>query len=57
MSETRLTVTTATPLTPSGANTTNPAAVYLASLAPTGRYSTMRTLDRVADLMGHSWET
>jgi integrase len=36
---------------------TNPAAVYLASLAPTGRYSMMRALDRIAGMMGQTWET
>jgi len=36
---------------------TNPAAVYLSGLAPTGRYSMMRTLDRIAAMLGHSWQT
>lgn len=36
---------------------TNPAAVYLSSLAPTGRYSMMRTLDRIAAMLGHTWRT
>jgi integrase len=40
-----------------GASPTNPAAVYLASLRPSGRYTVMRTLDRLAASMGHTWET
>lgn len=36
---------------------TNPAAIYLATLRPTGRYTMMRTLDRLAATMGHTWQT
>lgn len=35
----------------------NPAVVYLCSLAPSGRYSMMRALDRIAAMMGFTWET
>jgi len=36
---------------------TNPAAVYLATLRPTSRYTMMRTLDRLAAMVGHTWQT
>ncbi|NLT74669.1 MAG: tyrosine-type recombinase/integrase [Chloroflexi bacterium] len=41
---------------PMGSNN-NSAAVYIASLAPSGRYSMMRALDRVAGMLGHTWRT
>lgn len=34
----------------------NPAEVYLMGLMPTGRYTMMRTLDRLAALLGSSWQ-
>lgn len=34
----------------------SPAAVYLAGLQPTGRYTMMRTLDRIAAMMGSTWQ-
>lgn len=36
---------------------TNSAAVYLASLAPSGRYSMLRAPNRVAGMLGHTWQT
>lgn len=36
---------------------TSPAAVYLASLRPTGRYTMLRTLDRIAAMFAHTWQT
>jgi integrase len=36
---------------------TNPAAVYLAALSANGRYTMMRTLDRIAADFGQSWDT
>ncbi len=57
MAETGLIVVDGGTLAPSGAQGANPAAVYLASLAPTGRYSMLRALDRIAGMMGHTWQS
>jgi integrase len=57
MAEMILIPTTSSALATPRERETNPAAVYLASLAPTGRYSTMRALDRIAAMMGYDWQT
>lgn len=57
MAEVGLIPTTSGALATPRGRETNPAAVYLASLAPTGRYSMMRALDRIAAVMGHTWQT
>ncbi len=51
------TVTTSGAVAAASKASANPAAVYLATLRPTGRYTMLRTLDRIAGMMGHTWDT